>query len=803
MTGACSLDVSVSQLSKIAPAELEASPFTKTKFQYPGQSYLATTGNFLFPQADGTLLTVMNSFGKIILQKFKADGSPETSFNNGKFDKDLGGVGINLMQVIREGPNSLLYVGYYRDDNGDPFLTTGRIFTSGVLDSNHSLPSIPLSSVFDMLYIAKDNQGDRYFVINGTENNGEDMTQVYAFHNDGTLDTSFGNQGVSEINYMDDPTVTSGDTFGALVQQDGKILIYGEVNHSGPMTMLLMRLENNGALDVSFNGTGIVTTQIDGIQLRGVFAAIQQSSGKIILAGTDNANTGSVIYRMNLNATRDTSFGVSSVFAASKSIVGDLKSITLTNDDRILVSGCYFAPGGDCTLRVTRLTVEGLADSSFGTGGTVSDNDYFSQNSYTVGLQVVVDSAGRVCTTSSSNQHFPMISFVSCFLTNGNKDASFGESGNVVAAARGAAVAPIVIQKTLNSEDLLLSGDVYVGTTAGMKIGWFLEKKLPNGLKVTNFATAGSYTSIPAVGVEEKINSLYQNSLGDIFVLGNKKLAGLNPKAPFVAKFNSQGVPDNSFGVSGRVDWASTLDHYDVMYFAFDSVGRIYVVGTIYSGVHAEKVFAYRINSDGSFDSSFGASGVLLVNLGSDVTVRGVDITSDNKILVAGSKVDQFYVTRLLQDGSQDTTFGNNGEWLSAQTMIMQTQVVITSSSIWFSGAQGGTMSTQIAKLDKNGQLDSGWNSGTWSTSGIGMGMAVDEQGRVAQIVGDVMAETQKVVLLDETGVQVAEKSLGAFTMASVMYTSTLLVEDNRLFLLGLEDGGNGEALLDRVVFEP
>lgn len=71
----------------------------------------------------------------------------------------------------------------------------------------------------------------------------------------------------------------------------------------------------------------------------------------------------------------------------------------------------------------------------------------------------------------------------------------------------------------------------------------------------------------------------------------------------------------------------------------------------------------YRLNSDGSFDSTFGSGGVLRIQpqiwAGS---IRGVTVQPDGKIVAAAgpsnSAVGQFTVTRFNSNGSLDTTFG-------------------------------------------------------------------------------------------------------------------------------------------------
>ena len=84
------------------------------------------------------------------------------------------------------------------------------------------------------------------------------MFLIARYNLDGGFDTSFGAGGWRTFSV---PNLSEGWVHRVLIQPDGKIVMVG---HSGPYRALLMRCEANGTLDTSFNGTGIVETQLDG-----------------------------------------------------------------------------------------------------------------------------------------------------------------------------------------------------------------------------------------------------------------------------------------------------------------------------------------------------------------------------------------------------------------------------------------------------------------------------------------------------------------------------------------------------------
>jgi len=96
--------------------------------------------------------------------------------------------------------------------------------------------------------------------------------------------------------------------------------------------------------------------------------------------------------------------------------------------------------------------------------------------------------------------------------------------------------------------------------------------------------------------------------------------------------------------------------------------GKIIVAGHTWSG--AENQFALaRYNSNGALDSSFGNSGIVSSSFSTNNAIaRTMKIQSDGKIVVAGhiytlnNDFDEFAIARYNTDGSPDATFGNTGQ---------------------------------------------------------------------------------------------------------------------------------------------
>ena len=128
-----------------------------------------------------------------------------------------------------------------------------------------------------------------------------------------------------------------------------------------------------------------------------------------------------------------------------------------------------------------------------------------------------------------------------------------------------------------------------------------------------------------------------------------------------LARYNSSGSLDTSFGGDGRVTTSLTAEIDFATAVAIQPDGKIVVAGFVgQSGSFPPNGTALvRYNADGSLDNTFSGNGIV-----SDAiltTVNAVAIQADGRILVAGKDDDQFALARFTADGVLDTTFPLGG----------------------------------------------------------------------------------------------------------------------------------------------
>jgi uncharacterized delta-60 repeat protein len=141
--------------------------------------------------------------------------------------------------------------------------------------------------------------------------------------------------------------------------------------------------------------------------------------------------------------------------------------------------------------------------------------------------------------------------------------------------------------------------------------------------------------------------------------------------------------------------------------------GRLLVGGqfTSFNGVPGGEVA--RLNTDGSVDTNFTAN----VTAG-DPTIHSVAVQPDGRVLIGGmfsgiNGATRLHVARLYANGTLDTNFTASVN--SSQSFITVTHLALqTNSQIviggWFESADGAPH-TNIARLNSNGSLDTGYNA--------------------------------------------------------------------------------------------
>jgi uncharacterized delta-60 repeat protein len=286
---------------------------------------------------------------------------------------------------------------------------------------------------------------------------------------------------------------------------------------------------------------------------------------------------------------------------------------------------------------------------------------------------------------------------------------------------------------------------VVLGSTGQSGTGrdFAVLRYLPTGTLDPSFGSGGKVIVPFGPGADTGSGVVLQG--GKILVVGSSYQGGATGYDFAVARLNSDGSLDTSFGSGGKrfIDFGSLNDRGQGMTLQGD---KIVVVGTTTQAATGDDFAIARLNSDGSLDGAFGTGGLKTIDFLSSKqqdTALAVAIQGD-KIVVAGSSnvpyfresASVFSAARLNGDGSFDTSFGNGSGRIAMSPEFMPgfcKSVVILSDKILLGGAGDPTYhSIALTRLVSNGEVDTTFGSGGRTVYNYGPGLYEGEVGPIA-----------------------------------------------------------------------
>lgn len=216
------------------------------------------------------------------------------------------------------------------------------------------------------------------------------------------------------------------------------------------------------------------------------------------------------------------------------------------------------------------------------------------------------------------------------------------------------------------------------------------------------------------------LNSIDIQEDGKILVGGEQGVVDNGPS--FVARFNADGNIDATFGNGGIFIFRELFTPYGrVISLRSLPNGKILTFGSL-GGIGGDPLLLYRLNSDGSIDTSFGTNGYVYDHFGPQYDIAtDMAIQSDGKIVVTGYTIADWlvgqtaFVIRYNPDGTRDTNFAINGLYTMPNQYIQSNTLYIQSNSnIIMAGGvyENNKYNAALWKLTANGVLESSFGRG-------------------------------------------------------------------------------------------
>jgi uncharacterized delta-60 repeat protein len=559
------------------------------------------------------------------------------------------------------------------------------------------------------------------------------LPAVYAAPGD--LDTTFSADGKSF-----EPVGTGGSDIirGTALQSDGKIVVAGTIGAGTGSNCGVARYNADGTFDTNFDGDGKAIIQIN--TSFECVAPVIQADGKIVVAGIyyNGSNYDFAVVRLNSDGSPDTSFDsdgqvITPVLSGNDTVY----SIALQSDGKIVLAGDT-ANGSYADFAVVRYNTDGSLDTSFDSDGKAVTGIGSYED---MARAAVVQADGKIVvagyTFGGSNYDFALVRYN----TDGSLDTGFDSDGKVTTAVQsGADVAYAV---TLQADGkILAAGYSYSSSNEDFAV----VRYNTNGSLDTSFGFFGKVTHTVLTS-HERITSVAVQTDGKIVAGGYSRNGSYTDFA--LARYNTNGTLDTSFDSDGKLTTPVLLADDYVNALVIQTDGKILATGYSKSGT-TEDFALVRYNTGGSLDTGFDTDGKLTNDIGSIYSVaRAVAIQSDGKIVTAGyasnGSNSDFSVIRYNTDGSFDTGFDGDGKVLvpiGSSTDQAFAVAIQSDGKIVVAGQAyvGSNQDFAVVRLNSDGSLDTSFDSdGKATTDFFGYtdgayGLAIQSDGKIVVV---------------------------------------------------------------------
>ena len=244
----------------------------------------------------------------------------------------------------------------------------------------------------------------------------------------GTLDLTFGTGGIVLVN----PTNVFDNAQDVIVLGDNKIFICGTTGMFTDFDMMVAKLNEDGSYDTSFGNNGVFTLPNT---LGSDFAYDMDllPNGNLIVVGAKSlsaADTQFAAWVIKPDGTLDPTFAVNGVYENNLDSGEEYINQVLIQNNLIYLVGRKFTPGFSYnSIAVQCLDLQGNLVTSFGTSGTATYQTASTDEFSVTGGAMVTEGAIAICGDKYNPSTFTSVPMIMLMTLNGGPVASFGTNG--------------------------------------------------------------------------------------------------------------------------------------------------------------------------------------------------------------------------------------------------------------------------------------------------------------------------------------------------------------------------------------
>jgi len=687
-------------------------------------------GNSVLETVDGKMYTISEINGLAYVSRWTSSGALDPGFGNNGYSK---GTKVNLPMGYLQPDGKILISGFSSNPpNGFDF-TLVRYNNDGTLDASFGVGGKVVTTMMpgqnmDAIQVVAIQSDGKIVAAGSTNGNagapaGADVAFARYLAN-GQLDPSFGTGG----KVMFSLSAGNDEIQSVAIDALGRIVGAGVSNAGSSGDIALIRLLPNGQPDNSFDGDGKLVMNIQ--QGDGLYTLALQPDGRVLAGGYSGNGSfdNGVLIRVDENGLPDASFDNDGILILPTLQATNVANLRLLSDGRICGSGTVLTTATNRDFLLFRLQSNGSPDPNFNSTGRIIIPNTVDENINYGSHQLLLRNDGSLTVigwefigtpASLARTSIEMVRYNA----NGTPDNSFGNASRVRSfLSQGNVLLSGGIARQPDGK-LVVAGRWNKSTTVTADFDFVVARYLSNGAPDPSFGTNGFTVVAMGTGLD-LVNALAIQSDGKILVGGNAIVATGNTDFA-ILRLNSDGTPDNSFDGDGKLflNFGSTAESiFDLVLYPD---GRILAAGTANMGSTGIDLAFARLLPNGLPDNSFDGDGkftqAVSTGNGAD-NLNAASLQADGKILFAGSYNNggaKAFAGRLKTDGGLDNAFNSTG-WialnLGAQNetaigVLQQPDGKIVVGGNTVGNATAGTLAQMaVVRLNSNGTFDNDFN---------------------------------------------------------------------------------------------
>lgn len=558
-----------------------------------------------------------------------------------------------------------------------------------------------------------------------------------------TLDQSFGNNGNVTTDFGFSLNVRGSWTRDMALSPDGSMYLPVQVGSN----IFIVRHLENGAFDTTYGNKGysMPVNIYNG-------NVVLQPDHKVIVGGYAyvEGSINVVLARFTTSGMLDNTFGggdgmvVTNGGTAQGFPTSDvLHDITLQQDGKIVIAG-----NSNEDFLIIRYLADGSLDSSFSGDGMVTIN---FGSPYDVAYAIAVKSDGKIVAAGERSDGNVSRLTVACLTPDGLPDTGFSYDGKEVLYWGASSTARDLAIQT--DGKIVLTGSVLV--TSGNYNSEFLVVRMNADATLDNGFSNDGIQTVQLGPMAETAEAVALQADGKIVVTGAVNRPTTTDIA--LARFNTDGTPDNTFGVEGIATVVRGIGINYAYALTLDATGRILTTG--YFNQPGIQYAVMRHTPTGSLDNSFDGDGIMTgYKPDSPASFYTAAVQPDGKIVAVGGAYakawwaeyheEEIAVVRFNVNGTIDSSFDEDGRLVvdfGTGAGIAKAITIQADGKILIGGTvhNGRNQDFAVVRLNMDGTLD--------ETFGAGGKLLIDFSDSDDQLAGIAVMPDGRIVAAGRT----------------------------------------------------